>query len=93
MSPCLNSFFDEFITFNTFRKKITMDSEGFSFDDFSIEMEDYEVKKVEKFDRMWSAKPGGGSSINTPIVVDNIVYFGSSDCYLYAVELQTGKEI
>ena len=30
---------------------------------------------------------------SSPAIADGVVYFGSDDTYLYAVDLQTGQEI
>ncbi len=63
----------------------------FSFDEFSVELEDFEVRKKRKFDRMWKSGEGG-SIINCPLIHDSMLYFGAMDGYLYAVDLKTKKE-
>ncbi len=67
-----------------------MEEIGGAFDDFSIEMADYEVKKVDKFDRMWKVGEGG-SAFQAPIIVDGILYFGSCNHNVYAVRKDTGE--
>lgn len=47
-----------------------------AYDDLSIEMADFEVRQVTKFDRMWSIGPGG-SIAQIPLIVDGLVYFAS----------------
>jgi outer membrane protein assembly factor BamB len=64
----------------------------FSFDDFSTEMEDFTVKKVRKFDRLW--KIGFGGSVNQkPLLHNGVIYFGCCDHNVYAVDAKTAKEI
>jgi outer membrane protein assembly factor BamB len=65
---------------------------GFGFDDFSIEMQEFEVKKTSKFDRM--VKIGAGGSITqTPLIHNGRIYFGSCDQNVYCLDALTGKEI
>ncbi len=66
--------------------------EGFESSDFEAELEDLQVKKLKKFDRMWSVK-SGGSVWSIPLIKDGIVYFGAYDNKIYAVDSETGKEI
>jgi len=69
-----------------------MEDSDISFDDFSVEMEDFSVTKVDRFDRVW--KWGEGGSIHQqPLILDGVVYFGSCNHNVYAVSLLTGKEI
>ncbi len=53
----------------------------------------YETQEVTRFEQVkWQFKTGG--SINSaPIVNDNVVFIGSNDDYLYALDTQTGKVI
>ncbi len=65
---------------------------GFETSDFDVELEDLEVRRTKKFDRMWEV--GFGGSINNgPTLVDGILYFGAMDSYVYVVDALTGKEI
>ncbi len=66
------------------------DFDSTNFGDFEVELEDMEVKKTKKFDRMWRVV-GGGSIAGCPAVKDGIAYFGSLDSYVYAVDAKTGK--
>lgn len=66
-----------------------MEESAHGFDDFSVEMADFEVKKVGKFDRMWKIGPGG-SSIQRPLIVGETIYFGSFNQFMYAVDKRTG---
>ena len=66
--------------------------EGFESSDFDVELEDIEVKRTKKFDRMWEV--GFGGSINNGVrLIDGVIYFGAMDNYVYAVDASTGKEI
>ncbi len=67
-----------------------MEEIGGDFDDFSIEMADYEVRKVDKFDRMWKVGEGG-SAFQAPIIVEGILYFGSCNHNIYALRKGTGE--
>jgi eukaryotic-like serine/threonine-protein kinase len=40
---------------------------------------------------VWKFKTGGAVA-SSPVVSDGVVYFGSADGYLYAVDVQTGQE-
>ena len=66
-----------------------MDEGGFSFYEFSVEMEEFEVRKTGKFDRMWKMEPGG-TTITVPCVHEGIVYIGSSNFNAYAIDARTG---
>jgi len=60
--------------------------------DESSELIEVEIKKTKKFDRMW--KCGYGGSINTePLIINGILYFGSTDGNMYALDCETGKEL
>lgn len=61
-----------------------------SFDDFSVEMGEYEVKKTKKFDRLWRIT-GGGSIDQHPLVYNDRVYFGCMNHNVYCLEAATGK--
>lgn len=63
------------------------------FSDFDMDVEEVEVKKVKKYDRVWMVKEGGGSVYQKPTVHEGIMFFGAMDSYLYAVDAETGKEI
>lgn len=62
---------------------------GFSMEDFSLEMGEYEVKKVRQFDRMWRVGPGG-SVCEKMCVHDGKVYFGSANRNVYCIDAATG---
>ena len=66
--------------------------EGYGFDEFSVEMEDFEVGKVKKHDRMWQVEEGG-SIVQIPIIHDGIVYFGSMNRIFYAVGTKNGQKL
>ncbi len=59
------------------------------FDDFSIEMEDFEVRHTRKFDRIWKVGDGG-SICCIPLLHDGVVYFGCLNHMLYAVDVSEG---
>jgi outer membrane protein assembly factor BamB len=61
-------------------------------DDFDMELEDIEIRKTRKFDRVF--RIGFGGSIDQkPALVNGIIYFGSLDHNVYAVDAETGKEV
>ncbi len=62
------------------------------FSDFSIEMEDFSVRKTKTFERH-SKVTYGGSIVNGPLIYDGIAYFGACDSNVYAVDAETGEEI
>jgi outer membrane protein assembly factor BamB len=64
--------------------------EGHGFDEFSVEMGDFQVKKSKKFDRIVKAEPGG--SVTTSVVYyEGLIYFGSANYNVYAVDPRDGK--
>lgn len=65
--------------------------EGFESSDFETELEDVELKRIKKFDRIWKFSEGG--SICYHVLHDNVVYFGAMDGYVYAVNFETGDVI
>ena len=60
------------------------------FDEFSIEMEDFEVKHTRKFDRIWKVTEGG-SICCIPLLHEGVVYFGCLNHLLYAVDAKKGE--
>jgi len=62
------------------------------FSDFDVDVEEVEVKKVKKYDRIWHIR-GGGSIYQKPAVHEGVMYFGAMDSYVYAVNAETGEEI
>ena len=60
------------------------------FDDFSIEIEEYEVKKTGRFDRIWNVTEGG-SMAQLPLVYDGKLYFGSFNHNVYCLDAASGK--
>jgi len=65
------------------------DHGSFGFDDFSVEMEDFEFKHIRKFDRIWRISEGG-SMCCIPLIHDGILYFGCCNFNIYAVNVRTG---
>jgi len=62
------------------------------FADFDAELEDFRIKKVRKFDRMFMV--GGGGSIDTvPFIENGIAYFGEANGYVYAVRVENGETL
>lgn len=61
------------------------------FSDFETELEDFEVRKTKKFERMWDMKSGG--AVTELIYHKGTVYITSADHHVYAVDGKTGKEI
>ena len=62
----------------------------FSFEDFSVELEDFEMKRTRKFDRIWRISEGG-SMCCIPLIRDGILYFGCCNFNIYAVDAAAGK--
>jgi|GEM_PF-336948 len=61
----------------------------FETEGFEAELEDFEVKKVGKFKRIWSATEGG-SIVRTTLIGDKL-YWGSFDGYVYALDIERRK--
>ncbi len=69
-----------------------MEFEGVGFEYFETELEEFEVRKIGRFERAF--KVGyGGSLGNHHEIKDGIVYLGARDFYVYAVEAEEGNEI
>jgi outer membrane protein assembly factor BamB len=66
------------------------DHPGFS--DFESDLEEFEVKKARKFDRMKTVTYGGSISGGIRIS-EGIAYFGAMDQNVYAVDARNGEEI
>ncbi len=63
---------------------------GFGFDEFSVEMGDFEMKRTKEFDRVW--KIGYGGSITTSLVpYEGLIYFGCADFFMYAINPADGS--
>jgi outer membrane protein assembly factor BamB len=65
---------------------------GFDFGQYSVEMGDFEFKRVQKFDRIWNYGPGG-SFAERPLVHGDIVYVGCMDQNVYALRAQNGEVV
>jgi outer membrane protein assembly factor BamB len=63
--------------------------ESFDSADFDIELEDFEVKRKKKFDRIWQWSLGG--SVPAHKESEGIIYMSSTDMHVYAVDSTTGK--
>lgn len=61
-----------------------------SFDDFSVELEDFEYQQVKSFDRMLNIGEGG-SFAQRPLVYNCTVYVGSIDHNVYAIDAKSGE--
>jgi outer membrane protein assembly factor BamB len=67
-----------------------MEEGGSSFDEFSLEMGNFDINKVKKFDRMWRVEEGG--SLTTGIALqDGVLYFASANRNIYAVNSDNGE--
>jgi len=66
--------------------------DSFGTSDFDTELEEFEVVKVRKMDRHFKIGEGG-SILATPAVREGVVYFGSADNHVYAVDAETGNEM
>jgi outer membrane protein assembly factor BamB len=59
-----------------------------NFGDFDVEIEDVQVKKTRKYDRIW--KVGfGGSICGRPLFHNGMAIFGSMDHHVYAIDMLT----
>ncbi len=61
-----------------------------SFDEFSLEMGDYEINQVKVWDRMWNISDGG-SMDQYPLARGGSVYFASFNHNLYCLDARTGN--
>ncbi|NIP40480.1 MAG: PQQ-binding-like beta-propeller repeat protein, partial [Candidatus Aenigmarchaeota archaeon] len=68
-----------------------MDFDQAGFSDFDLELEDFEVRKTKKFERVWNV--GEGGSIVLSVLDGDVVYFGACDGNVYAISADTGREI
>ena len=60
------------------------------FDEFFVEMADYEIKKSGKFDRMWRTEQGG--SIASGVVLsDGLLYVASANYNIYCIRPEDGE--
>ena len=60
--------------------------EGFETSGFETELEDFEVKKVRKFDRIWKIG-SGGSVCAQPAIDSNRIYIAAMDNHVYCVDV------
>ncbi len=64
----------------------------FGFDEFSVEMEDFEVRKSRKHDRMWNTGEGG-SICHILLPHEGAIYFGALNKIFYKIGAKDGKKI
>jgi outer membrane protein assembly factor BamB len=67
--------------------------EAFSFNDLSVEMTDFEVKKRKNYHYSFWLCTEGGSIDNKPLIFNGMIFFGSFNHNLYALDIRTGKEV
>jgi outer membrane protein assembly factor BamB len=67
------------------------ESEGSGFDDFSVEMSEFEVKKKVEWNFAFWNSSEGGSIDNKPVVHNGMVFFGSCNHFFYALDARTGR--
>jgi outer membrane protein assembly factor BamB len=65
--------------------------DNFEASGFDVEIEDFEIKRKKKFDRIWQWSFGG--SVAFHMEKDGIIYMSSTDMHVYAVDSDTGKII
>jgi len=62
----------------------------FGFEDFSVELQEFRIAKVRKFDRLWKVSHGG--SIDQRLLLHNgVIYFGCFDHHVYAISAKDGR--
>jgi len=66
---------------------------GTGFSGLDVDVQETAAKKVAKYDRVFSVRPGGGSIFVKPTIVNGVVYFGASDGYIYAVDAGTKNSL
>ena len=66
------------------------DSGDIGFDEFSVEMEDFEYTLVNKFTRIFNLGEGG-SFVQEPCVHDGRVYAGCLDRNVYCIDAKSGE--
>jgi outer membrane protein assembly factor BamB len=66
--------------------------EGFGFDEFSVEMGDFEMKKVKKFDRIFNIGEGG-SFLQWPFIHEGRVFVGCLDRNVYCIDGKNGEQV
>jgi outer membrane protein assembly factor BamB len=62
------------------------------FGDFEVDVEDIQVKKKRKYDRIWKVT-FGGSVCGRPVFHNGMIIFSSLDNHVYAYDFATKKEI
>ncbi len=67
-----------------------MEETAFDLNDFSLEMGEYEVKKVKEYDRIWRYGYGGSIS-NSPTLFEGKLYFGCADQHIYCINPENGE--
>jgi outer membrane protein assembly factor BamB len=67
-----------------------MEESRFGFEEFSVEMGDFQIAKVKKFDRLWRITEGG-SIDQHPLIYNGKIYFGSLNHNLYCLDVATGE--
>jgi outer membrane protein assembly factor BamB len=65
--------------------------QGFEASGFDVDIEEVEVKRVKRFERLW--RIGEGGSVSYTRIHEGVIYFGAADNYFYAVDAETGKEL
>jgi len=69
-----------------------MEEKSGSFDDFSVELEDFEYKQVKKFDRIFNLGEGG-SFTQEPCIHNGIAYLACLDRNVYAINAENGEPV
>ena len=61
--------------------------------DLSVEMQDFDIVKVNDYHKSFWKNSEGGSVDNRPLIHGGMVIFGSMNHNLYALDIRTGKEV
>jgi outer membrane protein assembly factor BamB len=62
-------------------------------DDFNVEIGEFRVVKKKDFYEIMFSVTEGGSVDNTPLVHNGLIYFGSLNRNVYALDIRTGEEV
>ena len=67
---------------------------GFDVDSgkFAMELGDFRIRKVKKFERVWKVGTGGSVTSST-VLYNGVIYFGCADHFIYAINPGNGEPL